>query len=755
MSEIIFECSNCGAVLSTDESAEGWTVKCLECNHETPIPETGLFPGLQVGESFKLLELLRTSEMGEIWLAEQTFVDRKVMLKILPRALSQDSLLAKRFEREARNTSQLDHPNIIKWLDYGEENGKYFIATTYMNGGKTLREILANGERLSEGKALEITKKIAEALSYAWNTFKLLHRNIKPSNILVDESLEKIQLMNFGLSKMLSTDPTLTARGSLLGSPGYISPEQQKGQPELLDCRSDIYSLGAALYRMLAGRPPFEGETIGEILENQAQNNLFPIKKIAPGLSDDCSNLIKKMMAADQNERSQNWDEVLSEIKNILKISKKRTPRNPGAKSKKSAKPVSSLEKIARDSLGSSSKQVKNKKFPWTQLTIVSSIVMLTTGLGLFLFKQHEEYSNKKALEEKQKLEEQKRIRAQMKEKRKEEEKLRIKLRKERFKSAYEDAVKFSQKHLNNPPMLKIYFLKVKRFLKGSEYEKKFEKEYEKIFAQMEKMELKKRKQSVMYAIENAVAQLVEEKEYKQTALYYKNYSGEFAEETEAERLKKAMFYLALDKEARERLAKIKKAKISRNKAIMETAFGYSDEESKKTASSIKAEENSSHKKRRDTLIDCRKIKFEAEVKTDIENTMDGKCQKVFSKFLVKNKLNEPLENCTLSLHIICQSLANKKEFTVEKILSCEANLKTNSETVIENKALSFCCDKYTKSKKITPLKYEGYIAILKDPDGKILLINSSNSKIKRIEKKIISFEEGVFFTRKGKRIIL
>jgi eukaryotic-like serine/threonine-protein kinase len=231
-------------------------------------------PNLTAGQQlahFEIISLLGEGGMGEVYLARDTKLDRRIALKILPAQFSANPEGVARFEREARAASGLNHPNIITIHEIGEEDGKHFIATEYIKG-ETLRQRLNKG-RLSQHEAVEIGRQVASALAAAHQA-GLIHRDIKPENVMIwPDGLVKI--LDFGLAKpvhenyeepaiaatrtaSLDTDPDL-----LIGSLNYLSPEQVRR--EKLDPRTDIFSLGVVLYEMLEGTRPFTGATAAEV----------------------------------------------------------------------------------------------------------------------------------------------------------------------------------------------------------------------------------------------------------------------------------------------------------------------------------------------------------------------------------------------------------------------------------------------------------------------------------------------------------
>lgn len=492
MSDFKFNCHNCGVELTVEGVTDAYTVKCPQCLFETYIPETGIFPGMKIS-SYALDELIKTGEMGELWLAKQENSGNMAAIKILPKAMAADEKTVKRFEREAKNTSKLEHPNIVRWLKYGETDGKYYIITAYFNNAMTLKDYLAEKGEIPEEKTIEIIMKIVSALRYAWDKFSLIHRNIKPGNILVDPSLSTVQLMDFGLSKMLEEDTTLTMAGTLMGSSGYISTEMLKRRFDI-DCRSDIYSLGIVMFKMLAGRLPFDGHNAEEIMESQENGRAHKIREFKPEISDGCVDILERMTASSRNNRYSNWEALENDFNELLgkgkekktehktEVSRKKTGKHEKATiKKKTGKHKTSPKPKTPKGLAASQSLVIDRKspFPWTPIIILVIILALTGGLGFFLFNKHKEFKKQKELKEQAKLAEKKRREAEYAAEDAKREKEFKERRQKALKGAYENAVKYLEtkaKDASDKRRVEAYITQTRKVLKGTEYEESFEK---------------------------------------------------------------------------------------------------------------------------------------------------------------------------------------------------------------------------------------------------------------------------------------
>jgi serine/threonine-protein kinase len=254
---------------------------------------------LEIG-GFGILERLGRGGMSSVYKARDLVTGDLVALKVMPPKVAENASLLERFRRESRAAMLLDHPNIVKGISAGEDQGFYYLVMEYVRGRSLMRVIRQQGP-LEERRALYIARQVADALNHA-HTFGLLHRDIKPDNILVHPD-DFVKVTDFGLSRFVGGDDTmLTLPGTAVGTPHYMSPEQARGESDL-DIRADLYSLGATLYEMLTGDPPHTGPSIALILAQHLTEEPRSPQSLNPRISDEACAIIRKLLAKSREGR--------------------------------------------------------------------------------------------------------------------------------------------------------------------------------------------------------------------------------------------------------------------------------------------------------------------------------------------------------------------------------------------------------------------------------------------------------------------
>jgi serine/threonine-protein kinase len=266
-------------------------------------------PQLKI-EGYELIKRLGQGAAGEVLLARHEASDQLVALKVLRSEMARDAQFVERFLREGRLASELDHPNIVRAVEVGESGGVYYFAMEYVEG-RSLYDFMSMEGKLPEPFALHLITEAARGLEYA-NAHGIVHRDIKPDNILIDASGVP-KLADLGLARQVGSGTRITHAGAMMGTPHYMSPEQARGDTEL-DVRGDIYSLGATLYHLVTGRPPFEGSSPAVVITKALTEQVAWPQDVNPEVTDNCCQLIVKMMAQDPAERYQTPQDLIPDL---------------------------------------------------------------------------------------------------------------------------------------------------------------------------------------------------------------------------------------------------------------------------------------------------------------------------------------------------------------------------------------------------------------------------------------------------------
>jgi serine/threonine protein kinase/formylglycine-generating enzyme required for sulfatase activity len=280
-----------------------------------------LAEGQKLGH-YEILRRLGEGGMGIVYLGRDTKLDRLVAVKVLNRRYERQEDNVRRFVREAKAASALNHPNILTIFEIGEVESSHFIVSEFVEG-KTLREIMRGSEKIDPMTVVDIAGQIAAALAAAHKA-RIVHRDLKPENVIVRED-GYVKVLDFGLAKLLPENASgiltreltagqnTTASGMILGTVNYMSPEQARG--EKVDQRTDIFSLGVVLYEMISGKRPFEGDSTPETFANLINKQPEPLETQVSGVPAELHNAVSKMLEKDREDRYQTMGELVADLR--------------------------------------------------------------------------------------------------------------------------------------------------------------------------------------------------------------------------------------------------------------------------------------------------------------------------------------------------------------------------------------------------------------------------------------------------------
>ena len=254
--------------------------------------------GSTIAGRYRLEASIGAGGMAEVFRGFDSRLDRAVAVKILAPQYAKDPSFVGRFRREAQAAARLNHPNVVGVYDSGSDDGTHFIVMEFIEG-RTLADFLSKGGRLAPTKAVEITERIADALDAA-HAQGVIHRDIKSANVMVTRA-GVVKVMDFGIARIAEGAENVTQTAAVLGTASYLSPEQAQGLP--VDARSDIYSLGIVLYEMLAGAPPFEGDSAMAVAYKHVQETPPPPSAKNPDVPPALDAVVMRALAKNPANR--------------------------------------------------------------------------------------------------------------------------------------------------------------------------------------------------------------------------------------------------------------------------------------------------------------------------------------------------------------------------------------------------------------------------------------------------------------------
>ena len=268
--------------------------------------------GQIIGGRYKIVKSIGEGGMANVYLAEDTILDRKVAIKVLRGDLADDEKFIRRFQREAQSVANLSHPNIVEVYDVEEEEGQHYIVMEYIEG-KTLKQLLQKRGALTLSEVIDIMLQLTDGLAHAHEAY-IIHRDIKPQNIMIqDDGLVKIT--DFGIAMALNATQ-LTQTNSVMGSVHYLPPEQANGKGSTI--KSDIYSLGILMYELLTGSVPFKGDNAVEIALKHLKERIPSIRRQNPTIPQSVENIVLKATAKNPKNRYDSVRKMNSDLKECL-----------------------------------------------------------------------------------------------------------------------------------------------------------------------------------------------------------------------------------------------------------------------------------------------------------------------------------------------------------------------------------------------------------------------------------------------------
>jgi tRNA A-37 threonylcarbamoyl transferase component Bud32 len=260
---------------------------------------------------YRLVELVGSGGMANVYRAIQISLEREVAIKRLHPYLIQNQTFLARFEKEAKSAASLRHENLVSVIDYGRDAEGFFIVMEYVHG-RTLREVLEKGKVPLE-VALMVAHKVASGLAFCHES-GVVHRDVKPANILLSEEGE-VKLTDFGIAK--AQDASITVTGTTLGSPAYMAPEQLRSME--VDRRADIFSLGVVLYEMLSGKKPFDGDNYSAVITSILTAEAKPLCDLSPEIPVRLSLLVAQMLEKDPDRRVSKMEEAAERLEELMR----------------------------------------------------------------------------------------------------------------------------------------------------------------------------------------------------------------------------------------------------------------------------------------------------------------------------------------------------------------------------------------------------------------------------------------------------
>jgi len=461
---------------------------------------------------FEMVEKIGEGGMASVWKARQLSLDRIVAVKILSSRLAADSDDVKMFQGEAQAAARLKHPGIVQVYDANIEAGVYYFIMEYI-AGYTVGNWIRRKGRLSESDALLVGEHVAEALGYAWENAGMIHCDIKPDNVMVDSD-GTVKVADLGLARSISAMSSQSAADEVMGTPAYISPEQASGVGDL-DCRTDIYSLGAMMYQILTGKLLFEGYPGSKVMEMQITETVPDPLDLNPDLSEPICRLIEKMLAKDREGRPRDWRAVQAEIARVRSgLMPEGPPPLPGASTIRR-----SVKRRPRDNVPGGAATVVTERRGKVQRLVGLSLLLALCIFGYFITNKTSGPSVPDVrvdlpIDTRPALSTGQTVRVE-----------------EDSRAMFESARKWAGDNPGRYDEAIGRFLEVVSQTRGTEYAKSAEEEVKKL-AERKEEDVR----DVLKRLENSTKELVESGQFVEAVGIYESYDGIWAADTERKR---------------------------------------------------------------------------------------------------------------------------------------------------------------------------------------------------------------------------
>lgn len=343
--------------------------------------------GQLINERYEIIKSIGEGGMANVYLARDTFLDRKVAVKVLRGDLSNDDKFIRRFQREAYAASTLSHPNVVEMYDVGEDNGVYYIVMEYIEG-RTLKQLLKKRGSLTPPEVVDIMLQLTDGIAHAHDMY-IIHRDLKPQNIMISDD-GKIKITDFGIAMALNSTQ-VTQTNSVMGSVHYLPPEQASGKGSTI--KSDIYSMGIMLFELLTGKLPFKGENAVEIALKHMKDDIPSIRKINSTLPQSLENIIKKSTAKNPKNRYDDVREMYNDLKVCLNDEHAKDPpveykypEHEVDEKEPSLREVKETDNTEIDSKVAKKIEEKEKKHGFSTAIIVILSLVFLAGIGLLIY---------------------------------------------------------------------------------------------------------------------------------------------------------------------------------------------------------------------------------------------------------------------------------------------------------------------------------------------------------------------------------